>query len=827
MFGGGANYLAIRIYVIVITILLGVFFVFSGVYLGFSLGKKADGFNGDYPVSSNAYVVGEIMSGSGFNLANLKTFFNTLSNSSSGSIDKIEANIGNGFVKANEIRGYSVGDKSAGKSLVVTIGGFLWTVVYLSKTKSTRDSNNDGAGDVIATLWLSDATKTSTFCNSSVNYGSANFDGCPTALYGSSYIRAVTLNQGGAYLNVIDNSSIYSSTNATASKDTNHLYKEFTIAGGKVTPYIVTPEYVSWQESGQSAKDMAGWWFNSSNDNWSTTVSNDGFYSNECNFATKPHSSIWKDDTLWLPSGAETGYMGDNHGIWGLNSAERSNSLTSCWLRSANDRSPRDVYALGADGASYVSGTVHYKYAIMPAFHLNLSLIAESMKLSIALNKQNGTSNETIKVCALSDLPNVSIPLKAGYVFDGYYSAINGGGVQYYLANGQGAINYPLTGGATTLYAKWVTASYVVRFNANGGAGAMNDLKIQFGASVSLTTNVFTRAGYVFGGWSYDPNSSEIAFVNGATVFNLSNIHGSVINLYAIWNSASYYVKYNGNGHTAGNMPNSAHVFGLVQALSANAYSKVGYTFLGWTTSAGGAVVYTDKEGVVDLATNTNDVFNLYAVWGNLLQFTISGSTESAEIITSYDANKGNAVFAVLPAVENYVTQISFDNKTFFEIDAYSKDLSGFDFALKFDWTVNKGSNAMIANIYQIFDDYLDENTYINIYLVTSTRDYSFLKDEIDSVVGVAVSSTYGGIVAVLGDNFGEVPAEDDEITLRATVALENYQFFGWCYANNLSEPFSSEASVRVIKREVVGRQIIAVFKYVEPRDDINVEVDN
>ncbi len=799
--------------------------------MGVSLGKNVEGFSSTYPISDNAYVIGELWNGNDLNVSNATTLIKMLSNSASGTIDTITSNIDaspNAIkgIKASQIRNYTY-NKEVGKSLVVTLGGFQWTVEFVSR--SSYKKYGDANGDIIATLWLSDASIRSTFGDSASYVGINNSLGYAAGMYGTSYIRAVTLNNGGDYLQITSNEENPTAVTGTYEKGSGSNFKKF--VNGIITPYIVTPAYVSWQESGQTS-NYNGTNYMLSNENWSNDISNSGFYNNSStyNFARygEGYNDVWKNDTIWLPSRSEIGYDDNHTGIWGTNQNERSNSVTYAWLRSADNNNLTDgAFILYASGANIGTGGVHRSYAVRPAFHLNLSALAFlTTPVSVNIDNQNNTNVDSITCYLGNSLPNIFIPLKPGYAFDGYYTAINGGGVQYYLASGQGAINYPLTGGATTLYAKWVTANYIVRFNANGGEGVMSDLTIQFDASAKLTNNAFTRAGYVFGGWGYDPNSSEVAFANGVTVFNLSNMHGSVINLYAIWNSANYYVKYNGNGHTSGNMLNSAHVFGSVQTLSANIYSKVGYTFLGWATASGGVVVYTDQQDVVDLATVNNEVVNLYAVWGNLLKFTISGTTTNADIITSFDADKNSAVFAILPEAGHYVTQISFDNNTFFEVDSYEKQLSGFDFALVFDWLVGKESNAMISNITQIYADYLEENTYINIYLIMSERNYSFLKEVEDTVKGVSVSSTIGGIASVLGDAFGEVPAEDDLVTLRATVALEGYEFVGWCYSNNLEEPFSTAVSVQVVKREVVGRQIVAVFREVV-NDNINTETNN
>lgn len=52
-----------------------------------------------------------------------------------------------------------------------------------------------------------------------------------------------------------------------------------------------------------------------------------------------------------------------------------------------------------------------------------------------------------------------------------------------------------------------------------------------------------------------------------------------------------YSVKFNANGGT-GSMANESFIYGMEKALTANAFTRTGYTFQGWATSANGAKVY-------------------------------------------------------------------------------------------------------------------------------------------------------------------------------------------------------------------------------------------
>ena len=70
-----------------------------------------------------------------------------------------------------------------------------------------------------------------------------------------------------------------------------------------------------------------------------------------------------------------------------------------------------------------------------------------------------------------------------------------------------------------------------------------------------------------------------------------------------------YTVTFNANGGT-GSMSSQTFTSGVSQKLSANAFTRSGYEFIGWATSSGGSVVYSDQQSISLSANKT-----LYAVW--------------------------------------------------------------------------------------------------------------------------------------------------------------------------------------------------------------------
>ena len=97
--------------------------------------------------------------------------------------------------------------------------------------------------------------------------------------------------------------------------------------------------------------------------------------------------------------------------------------------------------------------------------------------------------------------------------------------------------NLTTVAGATNVfYAVWEKHSYVIRFNANGGAGQMADLNVDYGETMPLTQNAFTRNGWRFVRWQ---GPGETTFEDGESVFNLTTIDGEVIELFAVWSDST------------------------------------------------------------------------------------------------------------------------------------------------------------------------------------------------------------------------------------------------------------------------------------------------
>ena len=141
----------------------------------------------------------------------------------------------------------------------------------------------------------------------------------------------------------------------------------------------------------------------------------------------------------------------------------------------------------------------------------------------------------------------------------------------------------------------------------------MNSQTFAYGVEQSLAANTFTRTGYDFAGWS-DTQDGDVVYADRARVNNLTDVDGTVITLYAKWMPTTYTVAFNANGGD-GNMDNQTFTYDVEQSLTANTFTRTGYTFAGWSETQDGDVAYSDAESVCNLTSESSGTVTLYAQW--------------------------------------------------------------------------------------------------------------------------------------------------------------------------------------------------------------------
>ena len=165
-----------------------------------------------------------------------------------------------------------------------------------------------------------------------------------------------------------------------------------------------------------------------------------------------------------------------------------------------------------------------------------------------------------------------------------------------------------------TYTANWTANEYTVKFDANGGNGTMANMNFTYGTAQNLPVGAFTRTGYTFAGWAKSSDGT-VAYADKAQVNNLTAEHNGTVTLYAVWTANEYTVKFHANGGTGTMADLSLTYDAAATALTANGFTRTGYTFAGWATAADGAAVYADTAEVGNLTAVDDAVVTLYAKW--------------------------------------------------------------------------------------------------------------------------------------------------------------------------------------------------------------------
>jgi len=185
---------------------------------------------------------------------------------------------------------------------------------------------------------------------------------------------------------------------------------------------------------------------------------------------------------------------------------------------------------------------------------------------------------------------------------------------------------------------------YYITYNLDGGTHS-NPIKYNIN-SVPFTLKAPSKAGYTFLGWTGSNGNTpqtEITIDKDANLQNLSYT--------ANWTANTYTIKFNGNGSTDGTTANETMTYNAAKNLTANGFTRTGYTFKCWNTKADGTgTSYINSQSVKNLA--TSGTFNLYAIWNiNSYKLTLNkgAGISSVSGAGTYKYGSSVTVKATLP----------------------------------------------------------------------------------------------------------------------------------------------------------------------------------
>ena len=270
------------------------------------------------------------------------------------------------------------------------------------------------------------------------------------------------------------------------------------------------------------------------------------------------------------------------------------------------------------------------------AYTKNITLYAQWTKdtYSISYDLDGGSiSGQKTSYDVETDTFTLPTPSKAGYTFVGWTGS-NGSTAQKSVSIAKGST------GNKTYTANWSINQYTLTITGDDGVESITGTgKYNYGATAIVTYKI--KAGYhIVNTAGTTSTGSQGTWTDRAgregTVSDDWGIEACDRNIKVNTAPNTYTVKYDGNTATSGSTADSSHTYDAAKALTANSFTKTGYTFKNWNTAADGSgTVYADSASVKNLTAANGGTVTLYAQWTpNILtvQFHADGAVK-------YDSN--------------------------------------------------------------------------------------------------------------------------------------------------------------------------------------------
>jgi len=231
---------------------------------------------------------------------------------------------------------------------------------------------------------------------------------------------------------------------------------------------------------------------------------------------------------------------------------------------------------------------------------------------AVTFNKQNGIGgSDSVTATYDAAMPTATKPARTGYTFEGYYSATDGGGTQYYTKDMASSRTWNIDSVTTTLYAKWTPITYTLTYHLNSGTAPSPDNPVNYTIETdTITLKNPSRTGYTFAGWY-----AEAGFSTHVTTIDKGSTGDK--NLYAKWTPITYTLTYHLNSGTAPSSDNPATYTIETSTITLNDPTRDYYNFSGWFSEEG------FSNQVTEIKQGSYGNKDLYAKW-TPIEYTIT-----------------------------------------------------------------------------------------------------------------------------------------------------------------------------------------------------------
>lgn len=332
-------------------------------------------------------------------------------------------------------------------------------------------------------------------------------------------------------------------------------------------------------------------------------------------------------------------------------------------------------------------------------YYINIS---QSRTLNVSYNA-NGGSGAPSATYFYGSTESITLsstrPTRTGYTFLGWATSSTATTATYSPGQNIGTRSSNLA-----LYAVWQINSYNVSLTAGDHiASVSGGGSKEYNSSVTVEAVLASATGYTyaFDGW-YEGDtkvSSDLSYT--------FTMPASAVALTAVGTRAAnpYTVEFNANGGE-GTMQPQDFVYDVSQDLSPNAFTRTGYTFLGWSTDPNAVTpTYTDEQNVSNLA--PSGTTTLYAIWRLNTYLLSITATRSTVVVNRTSSPLGGGTIGALGNGEtlyyNDSLTITFTANTGYTMTVQT--VNGEDFASGSPHTVTAAVTVVstaVANTYSV-----------------------------------------------------------------------------------------------------------------------------
>ena len=302
----------------------------------------------------------------------------------------------------------------------------------------------------------------------------------------------------------------------------------------------------------------------------------------------------------------------------------------------------------------------------------------------------------------------------------------------------------------------------MIKFDGNGAIGSMDSIEMTYDETKALPANAFSFSGRTYAGWDTEANGSGTHYDNQAEVKNLTTEDNGIVTLYAQWSINPFFINYDGNGATSGEMATTNCEYDQSCILRENAFKKTGYHFIGWKYNNND---YTDKADVTNII--ESGTITMVAQWA-VNHYTIVFN------INTDDANASGTMadMANLEYGTEYSLTANAFTRTGYNFDGWSTEVDGHSYSLT--------DAQLFRNLTTV------DNDIVTLYAQWAPIHYNIVFHQNHD--GVAGST----------NSMMNVAYDETRVLSQNGFALEHYKYMGWnTAADGTGTPYEDGASIK------------------------------